>query len=139
MKPTKEIEKLSFKKIIMTIGNLPSSYVESLSYYECVLWLCNYLQTVVIPTVNNNGEAVEELQNLYIELKNYVDSYLNDETIQPLVDEYLQQMLESGNLYMSLKKLYDEETKELEFVVEALPSIDILERLEALSTPEGDE
>ena len=33
-----------FKHLCMTIGNLPSSYVDSMSYYECLLWLINYLQ-----------------------------------------------------------------------------------------------
>jgi len=139
MIPAEKIEKITFKKFVTTIGNLPSSYVESLSYYECILWLCNYLQTTVIPAINNNGEAVEELQNLFIELKSYVDNYLSDEHLQPLVDQAIQDMLAEGNLYMSLKKLYNESTKELEFVVEGIPSIDLLERLATLATPEGDE
>ena len=57
----KQLETLKFKHFCMTIGNLPSSYVESLSYYECLMWLCKYLQDTVIPTVNNNSEAVTEL------------------------------------------------------------------------------
>ena len=73
-----EIEKLTFKNVIMSIGILPSSYVDSMSYYETLLWLINYLENTVIPTVNNNGEVVEELQALYIELKSYVDNYFNN-------------------------------------------------------------
>ena len=96
--PTEQIEKLTFKKIIMTIGNLPSSYVESLSYYECMLWLCNYLETVVVPTVNGNAEAVEELQELFVELKTYVDNYLTDANLQPMIDHKLDEMAEDGTL-----------------------------------------
>ena len=47
-----------FKKFIMTIGNIPTSYLESMSYAELLMWFCNYLQNTVIPTVNNNGEAI---------------------------------------------------------------------------------
>ena len=98
MIPTEKIEKLTFKKAIMTIGNLPSSYVESLSYYECLLWLCNYLENTVIPAVNNNGEAVEELQNLFISLKEYVDSYFENLDIQEEINKKLDEMSEDGEL-----------------------------------------
>lgn len=98
MIPTEQIQKLTFKKFIMTIGNLPSSYVESLSYYECMLWLCNYLENTVIPAVNNNGEAVEELQGLYVQLKNYVDEYFTDLNVQTQIDNKLDEMVEDGTL-----------------------------------------
>lgn len=131
--------KLNFRHLCMIIGTLPSSYIDSLSYYENVLWLCKYLETVVIPTVNGNAEAVEELQALFTELRNYVDNYLNPTNLQPMVNEKLDQMLQDGDIYMSLKTHYDENTKELEFVVEAEPSTDLLERLATLTTPEGSE
>ena len=87
-----------FKKFCMSIGALPTSYKDSLDYYETLLWLIKYLENVVIPVVNNNGEAVTELQNLYIELKNYVNGYLNDETLQPLINNKLDEMAEAGTL-----------------------------------------
>ena len=43
-----------FKKFCMTIGELPSSYLESMTYGEMLMWFCNYLQETVIPTVNPN-------------------------------------------------------------------------------------
>ena len=89
---------LTFKKFCMSIGNLPSSYVESLSYYECLMWLCKYLQDTVIPTVNNNAEAVTELQGLYIELKNYVDSYFDNLDVQEEINNKLDDMVEQGTL-----------------------------------------
>ena len=50
-----------FKKFIMTIGELPTSYLESMTYGEMVMWLCNYLQNTVIPTINNNADVTNEL------------------------------------------------------------------------------
>lgn len=87
-----------FKKFIMTIGVLPSSYLESLTYQELLLWFCNYLQNTVIPTVNNNAKAVEELQNLYVELKDYVDNYFNNLDVQEIINNKLDEMTMSGEL-----------------------------------------
>ena len=97
--PSVDVEGLKpFKKFIMTIGNIPTSYLESLSYAELVMWFCNYLQETVIPTVNNNGGAVEELQGLYIELKNYVDNYFTDLDVQEEINNKLDEMAEDGSL-----------------------------------------
>ena len=74
-----KIEKLSpFKHFCMSIGELPSSYIESMTYLELLTWLCNYLSKTVIPAINNNGQAVEELQNLFLQLQNFVDNYFNN-------------------------------------------------------------
>lgn len=59
------------KKLCVTIGNLPSSYVDSMSYYECLMWLCNYIEKTIVPAINENAEALEEL-------KIYVEKYLTD-------------------------------------------------------------
>lgn len=91
-------EKLNFKHLIMTIGNLPSSYVESLSYYECLLWLCNYLENTVIPAVNNNASALEELQGLFVELKSYVENYFDNLDVQEEINNKLEDMAQSGEL-----------------------------------------
>ena len=59
---TVDVKKLEpFKRFIMTIGQLPTSYLESMTYGEMVMWFCNYLQNTVIPTINNNGDVVNEL------------------------------------------------------------------------------
>lgn len=82
------VEKLRpFTKLLMTIGTLPTSYLMSMTYLEQVTWFCNYLQNVVIPTINNNAQAVEELQNI-----------INNLNIEEFVDEKLDEMAESGQL-----------------------------------------
>ena len=87
-----------FKRFCMTIGELPTSYVESMSYYESLVWLCNYLSKTVIPAINTNGEAVTELQEKYIELKDYVDNYFDNLDVQTEIDNKLDDMAESGEL-----------------------------------------
>ena len=76
-----------FKRLCVTIGNLPSSYVDSMSYYECLMWLCKYLKETVIPTINENAEAVNELIN-----------WFNNLDVQDEIDNKLDKMAESGQL-----------------------------------------
>ena len=87
-----------FKHFCVTIGNLPTSYVDSLSYYEMLEWLCHYLQDTVIPALNTNGEAVTELQTLFTELQEYVNNYFDNLDVQEEINNKLDEMAESGEL-----------------------------------------
>lgn len=92
------VKNAPFKRFCMSIGAIPTSYLDSLDYYETLLWLIKYLEETIIPTVNNNGEAVSELQTLYIELKNYVDNYFTNLDVQEEINNKLDEMVESGEL-----------------------------------------
>lgn len=97
----KEIEKLDFRpftKFCMSIGAVPTSYLAGLTIEEQLLWLCSYLEKEVIPAVNNNAEAVEELQGLYIQLKEYVDNYFENLDAQEEINNKLDEMTKSGEL-----------------------------------------
>lgn len=97
----KEVERLplkDFTRYCMSIAQVPSSYLSGLTMEEQLLWLCSFLTNEVIPTVNNNGEAVEELQQLYIQLKDYVDNYFDNLDIQEEVNTKLEEMAQSGEL-----------------------------------------
>lgn len=102
-----------FKYFCMTIGAIPSSYMEAMSYQELLMWFCDYLKNTVIPTVNNNANAVTELQNLYVELKNYVDNYFINLDVQEEINNKLDEMAENGTLenlltnYTKLIKVYN--------------------------------
>ena len=111
--PTEKVETLSpFKKCCMTIGAIPTSYMESLSYYEALTCFYNFLDKEVIPTLNNNADAVTELQNLYIELKNYVDNYFTNLDVQEEINNKLDEMVTTGQLqeiiseYLNSKALF---------------------------------
>ena len=98
MKEIDRLEPRAFTRFCMSIGAVPSSYIAGLTIEEQLLWFCSYLEKEVIPAVNNNGEAVTELQNLYIQLKDYVDNYFDNLDIQAEVDSKLDEMAESGEL-----------------------------------------
>lgn len=93
------IKKLKpFGRFCCTIGNLPTSYMLSLTYEEQLLWLCDYLENTVIPAINNNAEAVSEIQDLFIKLKDFVDNYFNNLDVQEEINNKLDQMASDGTL-----------------------------------------
>lgn len=96
--PTQVVAEVKFPKFINNLGIIPTSYKDSMSYYECLAWLCKFLEETVIPTVNENGEAVEELQNLYNELNSYVTNYFDNLDVQEEINNKLDDMVESGTL-----------------------------------------
>lgn len=83
---------------------IPLAFDESLSYYETLLGLLHYLKEVIIPTVNNNANAVAELQTLYVELKNYVDNYFKNLDVQEEINNKLDEMVVDGTLDSIISK-----------------------------------
>ncbi len=98
MDNVKKLPLRDFTRYCMSIAQVPSSYLSGLTLEEQLLWLCSFLTDEVIPTINNNGKAVEELQALYVELKNYVDNYFDNLDIQEEVNTKLEEMAQSGEL-----------------------------------------
>ena len=85
------IDNRPFKHLITTIGALPTSFIDSMSYYEMLAWLCDYLEKQVVPAVNNNAEALTEL-------KDYVEHYFDNLDVQEEINTKLDEMAESGEL-----------------------------------------
>lgn len=94
--PTMQVPPI--KRVCMTIGQLPASYVETMSYYEMLVWFVHYLRDDVIPVVNANGLATKELQELFVQLQSYVNSYFDNLDVQDEINNKLDEMAESGQL-----------------------------------------
>ena len=77
---------------------IPLAFDESMSYYEMLCNLYNYLKTNVVEVINNNAEATEELQKELLKLKEYVDNYFSNLDIQEEINNKLDEMAESGEL-----------------------------------------
>ena len=74
-----KVDKLNpFGRMCVSLGMIPSSYKESLTYEEQILWFMNYLEKTVTPALNNNADAIIELQGLYEQIKTYVDEYFDN-------------------------------------------------------------
>lgn len=77
---------------------IPLAFDESMSYYECLCALYSYLKDTVVPAVNNNADALEEVQKAMVELKEYVDNYFENLDVQTEINNKLDEMAEQGEL-----------------------------------------
>ena len=77
---------------------IPLAFDESMSYYETLCGLLSYLKDTVIPTLNNNADAIIEVQNLMTQLQSYVDNYFDNLDVQEEINNKLDEMAESGQL-----------------------------------------
>ena len=87
-----------FRRFVTTIGVFPTAFTDAMTYYECLAYLVKYLEETVIPAVNENAEALQELQNYYIQLKSYVDNYFANLDVQEEINNKLDQMADDGTL-----------------------------------------
>ena len=77
---------------------LPLAFDESMSYYECLCALLEYINTKVIPALDNNAAGLLELQEFYEELQTYVNDYFKNLDVQEEINNKLDEMAESGQL-----------------------------------------
>ena len=98
MENIERLQPRAFTKFCMSIGMVPSSYTSALTYEEQLLWFCSYLEKNVIPAVNNNAEALQEVQNLMVQLQDYVNNYFDNLDVQEEINNKLDDMADSGEL-----------------------------------------
>ena len=93
-----------FTCFLTTIGELPTSYLMSMTYYEQILWFTKYLKETIIPAINNNAQAVQELQELFKELQEYVNNYFENLDVQEEINNKIDEMVENGTFDYILDK-----------------------------------
>ena len=91
MKTIETLDVSPFRRLISTIGEIPTSFVESMTYYELLAWFCDYLKNKVTPAVNNNAEALKELEE-------FVVNYFDSQDFQQMVNDKLDEMATDGTL-----------------------------------------
>ena len=85
-------------KFAHIIGVIPSSYKYALTYEEQIFAIGDYLEKVVFPAINENAEALAELQGLFLQLKDYVDNYFDNLDVQEEINNKLDDMAQHGEL-----------------------------------------
>lgn len=80
-----------FRRFVTTIGVFPTAFTDAMTYYECLAYLVKYLEDSVVPAVNENAEALKELQD-------YVVHYFDNLDVQDEINNKLDQMAEDGTL-----------------------------------------
>ena len=132
--PTVEVNKLQpITKFIYTLGVLPTSYLMSMTFQEQLTWLCNFISTTLIPAINNDVEAVQELQNLYIELQEYVNNYFDNLDVQDEINNKIDAMAEAGYFQTLVENYAQPILSDLTSEVNALAD-EVEEATEDLST-----
>lgn len=76
---------------------LPAVYDDSLSYYELLCKVVEYLNKA-IEAVNNNATVVDALKKYYMALKEYVDHYFDTLDLGDEVNDILKKWLDDGTL-----------------------------------------
>lgn len=85
-------------KFCYTIGMLPTSYKQSLSYEEQLDSIGYYLENTVYPAINNNAQALAELQSLFAALQDYVNNYFDNLDVTEEINNKLDTLVENGTL-----------------------------------------
>lgn len=76
---------------------LPLVYDDSLSYYELLNKVVNYLNNV-ISDVSNMGDNVTELNDAYVRLQDYVNTYFDNLDVTEEINNKLNEMAADGTL-----------------------------------------
>ena len=93
MKTIDTLDNDVFRHLITTIGALPTSFIDSMSYYEMIAWLVDYIKKNVIPAINNHAEALQEIQNwietldLQDEVDTKLDEMVSDGTMAEIINQ----------------------------------------------------
>ena len=72
------LDRQPFKFMTATVGNLPTSFVDSMSYYEMLAWLCQYVSETLIPKINENSEAINGIQLEFDALREEVEQAIQE-------------------------------------------------------------
>lgn len=81
---------------------LPLVYDDSLTYYELLCKVINYLNNV-IENVNELSENFDELKQMFNTLKQYVDNYFKNLDVQEEINKKLDEMVSDGSLNILLQ------------------------------------
>lgn len=99
------LDREPFKRMISTVGNLPTSFVDSMSYYEVLAWLCQYVTETIIPKINEDSEAINALQEEFIALREEVEEAIKE--IPQLRADFIELSEKFDQTLIELQAQYD--------------------------------
>ena len=85
---------------------LPLVYDDSLSYYELLCKVVEYLNETMEDVETLHGD-VTNIHSAYVELQNYVNNYFNSLDVQEEINIKLDNMASSGELYEIIRRYTD--------------------------------
>lgn len=108
------LDREPFKWQVATVGNLPTSFVDSMSYFEMLAWLCQYVTKTLIPQINTNSEAINEIQKEFEDLREEVEQAIAEipqlrADFQALVERFDQTLIDLQAQYEAFEQAVEEE------------------------------
>lgn len=64
----------NFRGFPKSIGEIPTSYKDSISYEEQILWLCNFIEKEILPSIEISQETVDKIEASFEALKVEVET-----------------------------------------------------------------
>ena len=108
------------------LGMIPTEYRDSMSYYENLVWLCNFLEKEVVPNMDELTKGVNDLNAAFIELKSWTENYFDSEDFTEKINARLDEMVTDGTFEELLSTIVDARiadfTEEFESTVQRLDS-----------------
>lgn len=92
-------------------SNIPAVYDNTMTYYEELCALIKYLQSVVLPALNENAAAVTVISNAVEQLQKYVEDYFKNLDVQEEINNKLDEMSEDGTLADIIANFIQKELK----------------------------
>ena len=86
---------------------LPMAYDDSLSYYEVLCKITNYINEI-IDNMKKMGEDTTELYNAFVSLQDYVNHYFDNLDVQNAINTKLDSMAQTGELSEVIRKAFKE-------------------------------
>ena len=83
---------------------LPLVYDDSLSYYELLCKVVEYLNNM-INDLNKMGITINELNDKFNELKSYVDNYFNNLDVQDEINKKIDDLIAKDEFWSSVTKI----------------------------------
>lgn len=104
---SKQIPLPPFKAFLAS--NIPSVYDNTLSYYDELTKLIGYIETVILPAINETAGEVDGIKKGLEDLKSYVVHYFDNLDVQTEINNKLDAMAEDGTLAEIInQEIFDE-------------------------------
>ena len=101
---------------------LPLVYDDSLSYYELLCKVVNYLNNTIID-VNTLGTDVDNINKAYNNLQNYVNDYFSTLDVQEEINNKLDEMARDGSLSALLNPIFNQQNNKIEELTQRVNNI----------------
>ena len=100
------INKLTPFKLFLCNNSFPfiEEDFDSLTNYQLLSKIVGYIQSQIIPTIDETTEAQNNVLTKFIELKNFVDNYFDNLDVQEEINKKLDEMAENGTLQEYFEK-----------------------------------